>query len=360
MSSNLPVIFEHLLPHLSPALTPPARERLARLAGVIPPIPRGIFECHLRDASTRVDFGLSIARAEAGFIAQPFLPAAATALPAWQRVIDFGAHWADPASRLGAAIPSLWLEFDLDGVAPPRLAPSLFFMLKRRGLEATEAREVTEAALRELLAESHETALRVVRRCFEVAASFRGHGDVGKIHQVGVMLARPGSGVRLCVAALPPDLIVHYLEAVGWRGRADLLAALVDWLRDRVDRLDLLDLDIQEGQVQPRIGLEVLFDKHPPGNPRESAWLAELVARGACAPAWRDTVLAWPGYTHLAPGPQTELRLQQQLVKRRVSHFKLVHQPPRPLEAKAYLWFDQVEVELRPTLSAGTGSADES
>jgi len=359
MSSNLPVVFESLFPHLAPVLAPPARERLSRLAGVIPPIPRGGFECHLGDALTYVDFGQSIARAEARFIAPPFLPDAIAALPAWQRVVAFGTHWADPVSRLGAAIPSLWLEFDLDGVEQPRLVPSLFFMLRRRGLEPVEARDAIEEALRGLLAEPLETVLRVVRRCFEVAASFRSCGDVGKIHQAGVMLARPGNGVRLCVAALPPALIVPYLQAVGWRGSVDELAALVDWLRDRVDRIDLLDLEIREGEVQPRIGLEVLVDRHRPRNPRAAAWLAELVARGTCAPAWRDTVLAWPGYTDLAPGPQTELRLQQQLVKRRVSHFKLAHQPPRPLEAKAYLWFNQVEVELRPALSADIGRTDE-
>jgi len=216
-------------------------------------------------------------------------------------------------------------------------------MLKREGLTTFEAHATAEAALDLLLGESARSRWQAsLRRCFESSQ------DVAHIHQVGVMLARQPQVVRLCVAVLEPGQIVPYLRQAGWEGPVTELESLATWLLGLVDRIDLVDLDVVNDRVGSQVGLECIFDRQPPREPRWGAFLDALVARELCAPAWRDAVLAWPGYCNPAPGPLPSLPDRLALLKRRVSHLKVVYRLLHPPEAKVYLWFDRVNLELQP------------
>ena len=97
------------------------------------------FECRLGEENPRADF-LVLARASWGrdslaglhpdkLSAQSYLMDD----PVWQRVQDFGARWADPASPLYGAVDNVWLEFDVDGPAGDIPVPSVFFGLPANG-----------------------------------------------------------------------------------------------------------------------------------------------------------------------------------------------------------------------------------
>ena len=73
-----------------------------------------------------------------------------------------------------------------------------------------------------------------------------------------------------------------------------------------------------------------------------------LVDMGACLPAKRDALLAWPGGFHERANPEAwpeDLRARARsagesvvsMFMRWLYHIKLVHVPDRPIEAKAYL-----------------------
>ncbi|MGD8794641.1 MAG: hypothetical protein PVF47_18980 [Anaerolineae bacterium] len=350
MKTGLVTTFDFLLSPLFPPLAMPSLTRLKTLARTLPPIQRGIFECHLGTNLARIDFGQGILRHHSEshpLLAQidaAVLAGDGPAHPVWHRVHDFCAQWVEPASLLHAGIHTIWLEFDLDDGAVPAPAPSLFFTLKRKGLVVSEAQAIAETALDLLLGESARSRWQAgVRRCFDACR------DVARIHQVGVMLARHPQVVRFCVAALPPGQIVPYLRQVGWQGPAAKLESLAAWLLGLVDCIDMVDLDVVGGQVQPQVGLECLFHRQPPREPRWAAFFDALVARGLSAPAWRDAVLAWPGYSNPVSGPLPSLPDRLVLLNRRVSHVKLVYQPSHPLQAKAYLWFNRVEFALLPS-----------
>jgi len=349
METSLVTTFDALLSPFSPPLETQPLVRLKRLAEVLPPIQRGVFECHLGMNLARIDFEQGILRppGESRLLLEhldtAILAGDGAAHPAWRRVRDFCAQWVETTSLLHAGIHTIWLEFDLDAQSAVAPAPSLFFMLKREDLTTSEAHATAEAALDLLLGESARSRWQAsLRRCFESCQ------DVAHIHQVGVMLARWPQVVRLCVAVPEARQIVPYLQQARWEGPVTELKSLVDWLLGLVDCIDMVDLDVVNARVGSQVGLECLFHRQPPREPRWAAFLDTLVARGLCAPAWRDAVLAWPGYCNPAPGPLPSLPSRLALLKRRVSHVKLVYRPSHPLEAKAYLWFDRADFELQP------------
>jgi hypothetical protein len=84
----------------------------------------------------------------------------------------------------------------------------------------------------------------------------------------------------------------------------------------------------------------------------EQAFLDHLVKCGLCLPERRDALLAWPGY---------EVRtLRHELwpswLIRRVNCVKLVHEPDREAQAKAYLLaFHQPYLRTRPRAEPSEG-----
>ncbi len=331
-----------LLSSLSPALvTDGALSKLRQLAQVLPPIPRGIFECRLDAGAAQVDLSQAIL----GYGGEPDVlmehiarMSPADVHPTWASLRDFCTRWIDPSFLLHGNVRTIWLELDAVRETP---SPSLFFTLKPEGLTVSQAYAVAQDALGVLLAEANLALFQDnVRRCFDAC------DGVARIYQVGVMLARQTDALRLCVHPLNADSIAPYLARVGWPGPVDELASLVAWLLGFVDRIDMIDLDVGS-RIYPQVGFECVFEQQPHREPRWAVFLDDLVARGLCAPDKRDAVLAWPGYTDPTPGPLPQLPEQIEVLKRRVSHVKIVYQPQRPLEAKAYLWFNRVGFELR-------------
>ena len=102
--------------------------------------------------------------------------------------------------------------------------------------------------------------------------------------------------------------------------------------------------------VQSKIGIMCYFEgrRQPGPEPWWPILLDHLVRNGLCTARKRDALLAYPGYTdENTPGvtwPETLRGASRLLGGRTVStfvrslhHVKLVHEPGRPVEAKAYL-----------------------
>ena len=130
---------------VSPALiSPSAFSDISSVASVLPATLAYNtfgFECRLGEENPRADF-LVLARASwgrdslAGLHPTSSLPEHLMDDPVWQRVQDFGARWADPASPLYGAVDNVWLEFDVDG--PVRRHPRAERILRIAG----ERREI--------------------------------------------------------------------------------------------------------------------------------------------------------------------------------------------------------------------------
>ncbi|MGH3147299.1 MAG: hypothetical protein ACRDTR_15990, partial [Rubrobacter sp.] len=178
------------------------------------------FECRLGEENPRADF-LVLARAARGrdslacLHPTSFLPEHLMDNPIWQRVQDFGACWADPASPLHGAVDNIWLEFDVDGPTGDVPVPSVFFGLPANGAEGaggeTREREVegeratAEKALR--LLSGGELPPRVLET---LTGCFRALLPNGHVFQVGLMMSRGAEAVRLCIQLGTLERAVEY------------------------------------------------------------------------------------------------------------------------------------------------------
>jgi hypothetical protein len=261
--------------------------------------------------------------------------------PAWTRLHRFCTLWSDPSLLLHRGVREAWLEFDLDGCTPGAPPPSIFFGL-RSEVPPDEVYAVVQEALSVLLGESGRTR-PALRRCFETGI------DGVWPNQVGVMLSRDTDALRLCTQMREIDLVVPFLRRAGWPVRAGELEQLIAEMLHSIGPRVMVAIDVG-ASVHPKVGLELHLAKQPADQPRWAALFDALVARELCIPAKRDALLAWPGTSVPIGGAVAwpECLIVESLCQppdrfstfvRRLYHVKLVYQPEKPLEAKAYLYF---------------------
>lgn len=327
-------------------------ENLARVREVAGHFPAGVseffgFECRLGEAAPRADF-LFCSKAEEGGreVLAGLRPgegpgASLLAHPIWQRLQRFAREWADPGSPWHEPVRNLWFEFDLEAPPPDPPLPSVFFGTEALRGGASGAPPWLPRVLEGLRGEAPGAALVAsLDRC--LAALPEG----ASIFQVGMMLARPGDAVRVCVRGVPPERRVELLERIGWPGPGDELARVLGDLPARADSVDL-DLDLLP-EVGPKLGLECSFYGGDPARWGFPAFVEALVERGLCRPEKGAGLLEWSGAVHERQRPEgwpADLRRRSAALGpgtasafiRWPYHVKLVHQPGRPLEAKAYL-----------------------
>jgi hypothetical protein len=233
------------------------------------------------------------------------------------RVLKPGGHF--------AGVPSIWLEYDLDREPRPVVCAKL--------PPEAELSWILDSLLPALHGKPlSETQRRLVRLCHEAIPA------PGSLLYVFSLLPRGTDTVRMELFGLSPAGILDYLGAVA--PDADPRVAEVASLFDGVERIHL-SFDIGS-TVLPRIGIEGSFSKLPHREPRWAELLDRLVAHNLCPPEKRDALLSWSGSDTFWTAPKTwpvETAGVRGFCVRSLSHVKVVCDPGRDLEAKAYLMF---------------------
>jgi hypothetical protein len=334
-------------PHLGAALVPPeAWSRLQALGDFLPPFSKTILECRLDARNAQVDLSVNLPR---------FMPPfddRLTAEPLWQHVEALGRTWAEAATTVCAFVREMWLEFDVDlgsSVLPP---PNVFFALERLpGVRERLEGLVGALTGREVCAATSRTLARVLQTCPTSA----------RVAHVGAMLARGSSLVRLVVADVPADQFSPWLERAGWRDTAGGLSAMMGALSPLGDEF-YLDIDVGE-TVCPRVAVECFIKEQPPRGRRWQALVDDLTSRGLCSSSKGNALLAWPGWIRESqcPGlwPENLQRADRvvghtaaSVFRREISHVKIVYEPGRVVEAKAYLRFRHDWIPYRALAAA--------
>jgi hypothetical protein len=301
---------------------------------------RGFYlECRLSAASPSVDWIVRVDEtgrdALAGRGPGPHLPPDLRADPVWQRVARFCAEWSDDP-RLRRTVTHLWLEFDLDGDAPPVPRPSVFAAFDQQtvaGLADDEWAVLLDQVLRHL---GPEVIAPATRRALHTAVARRPPG--AQIPYVGSMLARPVQPVRLYLAWVPAPRLPGALHEMGWPGAPGELSALLERMDGPIPGAapdtGMAHLDV-DGEVLPRVGVEFTFRRVEQlrGTLVEAPFLEHLVSLGLCADGKRKGLLAWPGH-EIVTLPH---ELWPSVVARRVNCVKLLHDPGQAPQAKGYL-----------------------
>lgn len=332
--------------HAPPALvSPAARERVIWVAGRIPAaLTRAAYlECRLRDGAGPVDLIFRVEKAGAEILAGRNPAIGPGHLrgggPAWEAVAALCAAWLDGREAGWARVRHLWVELDLDAPAapgaPPVPAPSVFVAFDDDATAAMDADALLaliDTVLAPLQPEGMDAASR--RRILDV---LRRRPAGAAVPYAGIMLSRARQAVRVYLSRVPAAAVPALLDAVAWPEdeARDTARVLAEVDGGAAPELGMLHLDVLEGALLPRLGLEYTLERKPQvrGGIAERAFVDRLVECGLCHPERRDGLLAWPGY---------EVRtLRHELwpswLVRRVNCIKLVHEPGREPQAKAYL-----------------------
>ena len=347
--------------HASPALVPQAaRERVIRVAGRIPAaVTRAAYlECRLREGAEPVDLIFRVERAGAEILAgrNPAIDPGRLRGPGWEPVAALCRAWLDGRAGGWERVRHLWLELDLDdGAAPDAPAvprPSVFLALDDHataGMDAGALLALLDTLLAPLAPGGMDAATRA--RIRDVLAR-RPPGAA--VPYAGLMLSRARQAVRVYLSRVEGPAVPALLNEVGWpEDEAREAAQVLDAIHGgAAPPLGMLHLDVLEGALLPRLGLEYTLERRAQlrGALAERAFVDRLVECGLCRPERRDALAAWPGY---------EVRtLRHELwpswLIRRVNCIKLVHEPGRGPQAKGYLLaFHQPYLRGRPEVGGG-------
>jgi hypothetical protein len=319
-------------------LSPASAQRIAETARWFPDAlsPQFGFECRLIDDSRTVDFIMRVTLREggaailAGMHPNIRLAEQLTDHIAWQRIRDFCVCWANAGSSINRHTQSLWLEFDTSTFGNPPV-PGVFFNISNlesinRASTKTSAsndnRWVLETAIPLLRDPLTGGVAQRLARCFDCPN--------GHVLQIGLFPGRAINAVRLFIYAPSSADLLSYLDHSDWPGDLRELQAAINPLFEIGDQI-YLDLDIGD-VTYPKIGIECQFDdlRQPGQEPRWRRLLDYLVDSGVCTDSKREGLLSFPGSS-------VENFIYQRVFFRGLHHIKLVYQPGRPLEAKAYL-----------------------
>lgn len=341
-----------LLPGIHPALARgPGLDRVKAALAQLPLLSGGGLEVRLTgNASRPIDLALH-ATAAAGImelLARGPLtreaPEGDAARAVWQRLRAFAEQHRAPGSLLREAVPQAWFEFDLDadGALPP---PNFFIRLDDHFgsppilgpmalARQLASRNLLRQAARHLGVEPQAGALEALALCL------RHRPGAASVKFLGVMLARPGRTFRLALGDVPLSELTAYLRDIGWPGDHRSLVPLLYFMEQHVDSV-ALQLDIADGGVQARLGLELSFSKaRQPHAQSEAQWdrlLEALKALALCDPAKAQAVRAWPGLLRKADMPDqwpAGFSERQAWLRRSINHIKLTYEPTRDMPAQ--------------------------
>jgi hypothetical protein len=332
--------------HVPPVLVPPAaRDRVLHVAGRIPAaLTRAAYlECRLREGPDPVDLIFRVEREGAEILAGRHPGVDPSRLlgsgPAWTAVADFCRAWLDGNDPAWALVRHLWLELDLDEPefpgAPPLPPPSVFVAFDDDATVAMSTDQVLDLVER-VLAPLAPCAMDDDTR-FRLRGVLERRPPGAAVPYAGVMLSRARQAVRVYLSRVPGALVPGLLNEVGWpEDQGRMAAEAVAAMRDAgAPEIGMLHLDVLEGALLPRLGVEYTLERRSQirGRVAEQAFLDTLAERRLCDPERRDALLSWPGYELLT----LRHELWPSLLARRVNCIKLVHEPDREPQMKAYL-----------------------
>lgn len=261
------------------------------------------------------------------------LPEKFAADPVWRRIMAFIDQWYADEVLCNSLTEGLWFEFDMSGPPPVLPIPSIFFGFRNNSVD-----DAITAVMNGLTALNFELLSRQRALLITYLQTI---GFWGSHFQVGLMLARPASPLRLCAFKAKLPEVLTGLKDLG-------ITALEDYPDFRKDffhlapRFSAVDLDI--GDVfGATVGIELNFTsgttiREQREDQRGRIFLEWLVHKGWCLPDKSQAILNWIGGAKHHPDPE-DFWSPRKTIFRTISHIKLDFQPGKPPRAKVYLTY---------------------
>ncbi|MEM9824700.1 MAG: hypothetical protein AAF985_26670, partial [Bacteroidota bacterium] len=281
----------------------------------------------------------------------------------WQRINRFAQAWNQYDSPLYNGADNIWFEFDMDDIDLEQPFPSFFY-----GPHNINSREdlhqINRTALEALLQDQLDPAVhRQLSRCVDQLP------EHAALFQIGTMLSRNTSALRLCINEIGISDISTILSDLNWGGPIHTLEQLLVHLDSLVDQITL-DIDLGTA-IHPKVGLECYITADEDKVEKWLRLLQLLEDADLCVPEKREALLEYPGgihrFTTKKEWPAHWLEISKieknknlSIYLRDLHHIKISYTPNQPLQAKAYLsvghaWLPTKEIiEARQKAQAST------
>lgn len=309
------------------------------------------FESSLNTAENQSDFlfAVSSKRGERDALArlmqQGHFPAFFYKKSEWRQIAKFTNAWANPQSILYDKVLGIWFEFDVEDLVSEAPIPNIF--IHPVAIQASASGDISQ--FQWLLT----TALPLLKgrrlsKTIEqkVADAILKLPPEAALFQVGIMLARSQTNVRLVIKRIHPKQIIPYLVSLGWSDDSNDLSVLIDELQNFVTRI-VLHIGIGVN-IDRKIGIECSF--YPDQYNKESRWsdfFTYLKQKGLCLTEKKSAISRFPGVEHDDSDTEFNLNTYMTAVKnshenyscalvRYISHVKISYEPQYPLEVKVY------------------------
>lgn len=298
---------------------------------------RYIFETYLKRQEKFADVSLCFVRSEKKRFIKDYLEMdRALSLKdneIWIMLYHFFRLWNKAKSIEDEHILNIWLEFDFNRLMKTKLPePCLFFYplknfnhgqeKKIRQIEQQYSRLITP--ILENFSDSYtrppikDTIKKCIRYSSADAAFF----------QIGVMLGRADSPLRICLERFSPQDVTALLEHMEWEGDFDQIDSILEMGVEYINPHFALDMDVGT-RLHKKIGFEFSFKEKFLNPNKIGSFLNHLCERSLCTEEKKETLLNWTGYSWEKDG--------RVLIVRSINHFKFVYSEDDPIEVKAYL-----------------------
>lgn len=149
---------------------------------------------------------------------------------------------------------------------------------------------------------------------------------------------RNANTFRLVIYGMSFDQILNFLGAVQWPGDLKEITLSLESVAGQCKKLGLL-IDIMEGKIQAKIGVELLVHASYQAQHIKQL-LQSLVRMGLCDPVKEQVLNLWAGKEIKSKNWLKHHSIPNSLnVRQWINHFKLVYHPGQPILAKGYLGF---------------------
>jgi len=279
---------------------------LRKTVDKLPPVVRILLECRLSANQPQVDLSQSFLVDDLPVL-NAFLDSSLFLDKSWESIHSFIRQWSAPDSLVQRYLNGIWLEFDL---------------LSGSG--------------------QYQTYFTAYLDCRKTVP------DGAIPNYIGFMLSREPVTVRAQFSGIHKGRIGPFLTDIGLKSSPESLQSTIN-IAYRFFHRNVLCIDLSP-TIVPRIGLELFPGQYIP-EAFFDEFLDVLVGMGLCSKLKRKAIKSYSGLRNPVnsktdwPDHLILQSLQKptdyfSVMDRRINHFKLVCQPDRDIEAKAYLAFD--------------------
>lgn len=293
----------------------------------IPRVGLGCLECRLEDENDRVDFQVCPFIAKKEFIDIQDFMLHRTMLQhenteIWNAYHDFAQILADKKSFANAAIPNIWLVYDiLDLEEHHKMIPWLYCGLLDHPFNNEINFTVALQVLKNYNLVDHKKFENSIRHFHSLLPRN------AYLCAIGLMHARKSRFIRLAFKFPNHEKLLAFLNDICWEGDIERVFKPYEFLF-KSDQFISLAFDLGE-TMQIKVGIERAFGESGAIN-KINHFANQLVELNICTSAKKEAMLKW----HQAQSMEDSTK-----IKTWINHFKFVFEEVGLVQTKAYLFY---------------------